>query len=94
MGGMTVYQLALANPSLIESVVLIAPALLHNLPSFVPTLTNLFARKLQSILKFYLPLLIDRIEIKKLFTCLKKDIFLEIQNCGRIFYFSIRSLKG
>ena len=41
IGGMTVYQLALAYPNLFDILILIAPELLHNLLSFVLTLTNL-----------------------------------------------------
>lgn len=40
MGGMTVYYLALKNPKLFDNVILMAPALMHNLPSFVPSITN------------------------------------------------------
>jgi predicted alpha/beta superfamily hydrolase len=40
MGGMTLYHLALRNPKLFDSVILMAPALMHNLPSFVPFVTK------------------------------------------------------
>lgn len=43
MGGMTVYYLAFEDPKLFKTVVLMAPALIHRLPSLVPRLSNIIS---------------------------------------------------
>lgn len=55
MGGMTVYYLALKDPKLFKSVILMAPALKHNLPSIVPIVSNFLTKFLPKSTKLLPP---------------------------------------